>query len=246
MNSKELISQAKEIIHTFTKETSCFPKPKLEKLSGFFDHTFLSPSAEASDIKRLCEEAKKYGFCSVCVNPYWVSIARGELQKTDVGVTTVVGFPLGANSPKVKCEEAKVAIWEGADEIDMVQNIGLIKSGEFEAVSDEIKLIKETIGGNTLKLIIETAYLTDIEKVISCLLAKEAGADFVKTSTGFAKTGATIYDVALMRHTVGERVGVKAAGGIRTLADAIAMIQAGATRLGASSSVKIIEETKTL
>ncbi|MCD6097309.1 deoxyribose-phosphate aldolase [bacterium] len=246
MDSKELISRAKGIIHTFTKETSLFPKPRLEKLNSFFDHTLLSPSAGASEIKRLCEEAKRYGFYSVCVNPYWVSVARGELQKTDVRVTTVVGFPLGANSPKTKCEEAKVAIWEGADEIDMVQNIGLIKSLEFEAVSDEIRLIKETIGSNTLKLIIETAYLTDIEKVISCLLAKEAGADFVKTSTGFAKTGATVYDVALMRHAVGERVGVKAAGGIRTLADAIAMIQAGATRLGASSSVKIIEETKTL
>src|SRR5689334_14647750 len=208
------------------------------------DHTLLKPEASESDIKKLCDEAAQYGFASVCVNPGWVKKAVEFLKGSGVPVCTVIGFPLGATLPDVKAYETRRAIFDGAQEVDMVINIGALKSGDDCAVEDDIRSVVEAAHENHIlcKVIIETALLTDEEKVRACLAAKNAGADFVKTSTGFSKGGATAHDVALMRKTVGRSLGVKASGGVKGIDDARAMFEAGATRIGASVGVKIAQE----
>ena len=212
--------------------------------AGFVDHTLLKPEATEADITRLCEEAARYRFASVCVNPSWVKTAACVLRGSGVPVCTVVGFPLGATLADVKAYETRRAMFDGAREIDMVINIGALKSGDDCAVEYDIRAVVEAAHGEgvLVKTIIETALLTDEEKVRACLSAKRAGADFVKTSTGFAKSGATVADVALMRRTVGPDLGVKAAGGVKGIEDARAMLEAGATRIGASVGVKIAQE----
>lgn len=212
--------------------------------ASLIDHTLLKPEAAEADIKKLCEEAAQFGFASVCVNPAWVKKAAQFLKGTSVPVCTVIGFPLGATLPDVKAFEARRAIFNGAQEVDMVINIGALKSGDDCIVEDDIRAVVEAAHENGVlcKVIIETALLTDDEKVRACLASKNAGADFVKTSTGFAKGGATADDVALMRHTVGSSLGVKASGGVKGIDDARAMFEAGATRIGASVGVKIAQE----
>lgn len=205
------------------------------------DHTLLAPDATESQIKKICDEAKEHHFASVCVNPGWVSFCAKELKGTDSKVCTVIGFPLGATSTKSKEEELKQAIIDGAEELDMVINIGKLKDHQDEYVENEIHALKQLCGNLVLKVIIETCLLTDEEKVRVCLLAKKAGADFVKTSTGFSKGGATKEDVALMRKTVGPEMGVKASGGVRTKEDMEAMIKAGATRIGTSHGCELIK-----
>lgn len=217
--------------------------PADKSLAGMIDHTLLKPDATADMIAQLCFEARKYHFASVCVNPTHVKLSAELLRDTDVKVCTVTGFPLGATPPEVKAFETQKAIQDGATEIDMVINIGALKAGDHELVARDIREVVSVAhaAGALVKVIIETALLTDEEKIVASLLAKEAGADFVKTSTGFSGGGATAHDVALMRRVVGPDVGVKAAGGIRTQADAEQMVAAGATRLGASAGVKIIQ-----
>ena len=204
------------------------------------DHTLLKQDAQPEQIIKLCEEAKQFDFMSVCVNPAYVPLAAECLKGSNVKVCTVIGFPLGSNLTRTKVDETVQAIANGADEIDMVINVGMLKAHQDEYVKEEISLIRQASLGHILKVIIETCLLTDEEKVRACLLAKEAGADFVKTSTGFSKGGATVEDVALMRKTVGPDMGVKASGGIRTHEDMIRMINAGATRIGTSNGTKII------
>ena len=205
------------------------------------DHTLLAPDATEGQIKKICDEAKEHHFASVCVNPSWVSFCAKELKGTDSKVCTVIGFPLGATSTKSKEEELKQAIADGAEELDMVINIGKLKDHQDEYVENEIHALKQLCGNLVLKVIIETCLLTDEEKVRVCLLAKKAGADFVKTSTGFSKGGATKEDVALMRKTVGPEMGVKASGGVRTREDMEDMIKAGATRIGTSHGCELIK-----
>ena len=205
------------------------------------DHTLLAPDATESQIKKICDEAKEHHFASVCVNPSWVSFCAKELKGTDSKVCTVIGFPLGATSTKSKEEELKQAIADGAEELDMVINIGKLKDHQDEYVENEIHALKQLCGNLVLKVIIETCLLTDEEKVRVCLLAKKAGADFVKTSTDFSKGGATKEDVALMRKTVGPEMGVKASGGVRTREDMEDMIKAGATRIGTSHGCELIK-----
>ena len=204
------------------------------------DHTLLKPDATPEQIIKLCDEAKQFDFMSVCVNPAYVPLASACLQGSDVKVCTVIGFPLGMNLTRNKIDEAKLAISQGADEIDMVINVGMLKAGENDYVKEEIRELKSVAGKNVLKVIIETCLLTDEEKVRVCRLAKEAGADFVKTSTGFSTGGATAHDVKLMRETVGPEMGVKASGGVRTHEDLLAMVEAGASRIGTSNGTKII------
>ena len=211
------------------------------KLNKYIDHTLLKPDASQEQIATLIEEAKKYDFASVCVNPTWVSFAAQALKGTDVKVCTVIGFPLGANTPKLKAFETSDAIRNGANEIDMVINIGALKSQNFDLVEKDIRAVVEAAKGTLVKVIIETCLLTDEEKVKACQIAQKAGADFVKTSTGFSTGGANVTDVALMRKTVGPDMGVKASGGARSYEDALAFIEAGATRIGASSGVAIME-----
>ena len=211
------------------------------KLNKYIDHTFLKPDAQQEQIEKLIEEAKAYGFASVCVNPTWVNFAAEGLCDSDVKVCTVIGFPLGANTPFVKACETKNAIQNGAEEIDMVINIGLLKQGNDQAVEDDMRAVVEASGDKLVKVIIEACLLTDEEKVRACQLAVKAGVDFVKTSTGFSTGGATISDVKLMRQTVGPDIGVKAAGGARSLEDAMAFIEAGATRIGTSAGVTIMK-----
>lgn len=212
--------------------------------ASLIDHTLLKPEASEADIKKLCDEAAQFGFASVCVNPGWVKKASDFLRGTSVPVCTVIGFPLGATLSDVKAYEARRAIFDGAREVDMVINVGALKSGDDCLVEDDIRAVADAAHENGVlcKVIIETALLTDAEKVRACLAAKNAGADFVKTSTGFAKGGATVDDVALMRRTVGSALGVKASGGVKGIDDARAMFEAGATRIGASVGVKIAQE----
>ncbi|MEW6040703.1 MAG: deoxyribose-phosphate aldolase [Elusimicrobiota bacterium] len=207
------------------------------------DHTLLKANATQEEIGKLCEEAKKYHFASVCVNPGYVSMCSNLLRGSGVRVCTVIGFPLGATTPTVKAIEARDAIANGADEIDMVINVGELKSGNYQLVLDDIKAVREATKGKILKVILETAYLSKEEKIKGCLLAKDAGADFVKTSTGFGPSGATVEDIKLMRQTVGPLMGIKASGGIRTTEDAKKMVEAGATRIGASASVAIVSSS---
>ncbi|HEM4129316.1 TPA: deoxyribose-phosphate aldolase [Streptococcus suis] len=214
------------------------------KLNKYIDHTILKPETTKEQVAQILAEAKEYDFASVCVNPTWVAYAAQELKDSDVKVCTVIGFPLGANTPAVKAFETKDAIENGADEIDMVINIGALKSKNDELVLEDIQAVVAASGDKLVKVIIETCLLTDEEKVKACQLSKEAGADFVKTSTGFSTGGATVEDVALMRKTVGPDMGVKASGGARSYEDAIAFIDAGATRIGASSGVAIMKGEK--
>lgn len=211
-------------------------------IASYIDHTLLKADATMDDITRIAGEAASYGFASVCVNPCWVPLCRKLLEGTGVKVCTVVGFPLGASSSTAKAAETAAAVEDGADEIDMVVNIGYLRSGMDDEVLGDIKAVREACRGKVLKVIIEACLLTDEEKIRACRLAEEAGADFVKTSTGFSSGGATVADVALMRKAVGGRLKVKAAGGIRTLADARAMIGAGASRIGASAGIAIVRE----
>ena len=211
------------------------------QLERMIDSTNLRPDATTEDIKKLCRDAKKYNFASVCVNPCFVSLAADLLISVEVKVCTVIGFPLGTATPESKVFEAKDAVRNGADEIDMVINIGALKDKKYEIVKKEIKDIVDVVGKVVVKVIIETCYLTDEEKIKACLIAKEAGAHFVKTSTGFGPKGATAEDVALMRKTVGPNMGIKASGGIRTIDDAVKMINAGANRIGTSRAVEIVE-----
>ncbi len=215
-------------------------------LARYIDHTLLRPDASAAEIDRLCAEAAEHGFAAVCINPTWVRRAAENLRGTDVAVASVIGFPFGAGTSEVKALEARRAIRDGAREIDMVINIGALKSGMHDLVREDIARVSDACreAGAANKVIIETALLSDEEKVIACRLAQQAKADMVKTSTGYAKGGATVFDVALMRETVGPGMGVKAAGGIRTVEDVQDMIAAGATRIGASAGVAIVTGEK--
>lgn len=210
------------------------------KYNKLIDHTLLKQDATPEQIVKLCEEAKEFDFMSVCVNPAYVPLAAKCLEGSDVKVCTVIGFPLGMNLTRTKVEEAQLAIKEGADEIDMVINAGMLKAGHDDYVEEEIRELKSVAGSRVLKVIIETCLLTDEEKVRACVASKNAGADFVKTSTGFSTGGATAHDVALMRKTVGPEMGVKASGGVRTHEDLINMVEAGANRIGTSNGTKII------
>ena len=211
-------------------------------LARYIDHTLLNPAATGEDIDRMCEEAVEYGFASVCVNPAWVRRTAGGLRGSSVVACSVVGFPFGATTPEIKAMEARRALRDGAREVDMVINVGALKSGDYDLVQQDIARVVDAAHevGAVCKVIIETALLTDEEKVIASALAKAAKADFVKTSTGYGPGGATVYDVALMRETVGPLLGVKASGGVKTSADAEDLIAAGATRIGASAGIQIV------
>jgi deoxyribose-phosphate aldolase len=215
-------------------------------VAAMIDHTLLKPDATRADVEKLCREAAEFGFATVCVNPAWVSLAAARLRGSGVGVCSVVGFPLGATTGDVKQYETRRAIFDGAAEIDMVINVGALKSGDLRTVERDIEAVVDACRpcGVLSKVIIEAALLTDEEKITACTLAKAAGADFVKTSTGFGPGGATAADVALMRRVVGAGMGVKAAGGVRDLEGLKAMVAAGATRVGASAGVKIVQETR--
>ncbi|MDD4570117.1 MAG: deoxyribose-phosphate aldolase [Tepidanaerobacteraceae bacterium] len=216
------------------------------ELAKYIDHTLLKATATFEDIKLLCLEAKEYGFYSVCVNSYYVKHVVNILRGSNINVAVTVGFPLGAMSTSSKVFEAAEAVKAGASEVDMVMNVGLLKSGDFYAVQEDIaqvvKIVKETNSKAKVKVILEMGYLDENEKVSACQLAKAAKADFVKTSTGFGSGGATVEDVAIMRKLVGDSMGVKASGGIRDLKTALAMIEAGATRIGSSSGIAIIQD----
>ncbi len=223
-----------------------------QELARLIDHTALKPDTTEARIRTLCDEARRYGFAAVCVNPCYVPLAAELLQGSAVAVCTVVGFPLGANRTAIKAAEAEQAIRDGAAELDMVLNIGFLKSGRLQEVLEDIRAVVDVARAarppagrdrTLVKVILETALLTDAEKETACRLALEAGADFVKTSTGFAGGGATVEDVALMRRVVGDRMGVKASGGIRTRAQAEALVAAGANRLGTSAGVALIQDT---
>jgi deoxyribose-phosphate aldolase len=217
---------------------------KRNELARLIDHTMLKPEATPAEIERLCEEALRYRFASVCVNPAYVPLAATKLAETEVAVCTVIGFPLGATTTTAKACEAEQALDDGATELDMVLFIGALKAGDRERVEEDIAAVARIChdGGGLLKVIIETALLSDEEKVLACEVAQDADADFVKTSTGFAASGAKLEDVRLMRETVGPDIGVKAAGGIHSYEEAMAMIEAGANRIGASAGVRIVEE----
>ena len=216
----------------------------VETLAGVIDHTLLKPFATPEQVSTLCTEAKKYNFAAVCVNPVFVSQVARELMGGGVKTCCVIGFPLGASSPLNKAEETRLAVQQGADEVDMVVNIGYLKSGDAAFVEQDIRGVVEAAESAVVKVIIETCYLEDDEKRKACELSVQAGAHFVKTSTGFGSGGATVEDIRLMRATVGDSCQIKASGGIRTLDDALGMLEAGADRLGVSSGVAIVEELR--
>mgnify|MGYP002662462090 CR=1 FL=1 len=217
----------------------------MENLSEYIDHTMLKADASQAEIIKLCQEAKQYDFYSVCINPNFVELAAKELKDSSVKVCTVIGFPLGASTSNTKAFETKDAIEKGATEVDMVINISKLKDKKDQEVLEDIMAVVDSSNGKALvKVIIETCLLTDEEKERACLLSKQAGANFVKTSTGFSTGGATKQDIALMRKTVGEKIGVKASGGVRTYEDAVTMIESGATRIGASASIAIVTNSK--
>ena len=216
----------------------------MENINRLIDHTLLKPDAKQEEIEKLCAEAIKYHFMSVCVNPCNVNLCAKLLRGSDVKVCTVIGFPLGANISKTKIEETKYCLENGASEIDMVINIGRLKDKDYDYVENEIREIKNVCKDNILKVILETCLLSDEEIVKACQLSQNAGADFVKTSTGFSKGGATTHAVKLMRETVKDALGVKASGGIHSYEEAMAMVEAGANRIGASSGIKIVEGAK--
>lgn len=252
MNLSEIISEEniKKILNDFSKQENksnrTFEKIQPEKLAGMIDHTLLKPEANKGELKQLCDEAIQYNFASVCVNPVNVELCFELVKSSKVKVCTVIGFPLGANTIETKLREAEESIKNGAEELDMVINVGRLKDKDYEFVFNDLKAVATTAKRNYCisKVILETCLLTDEEKIVACLIAKEAGIDFVKTSTGFSKVGATVYDVSLMKFVVGNNLKVKASGGIRSFEDAAAMINAGAERLGASAGVKIIAGQK--
>jgi deoxyribose-phosphate aldolase len=211
-----------------------------EELAAMIDHTLLKPAAAEHDIKKLCAEAREYRFWSVCVNSAWVRCVKQLLTGSGVNVCAVTGFPLGAMSSEAKAEETRIAVKDGAGEIDMVINLGFLKSGKIDAVQEDIAAVKRACNGRLLKVIIETCLLTDEEKVLACKLARQGGADFVKTSTGFSSGGATQDDVRLMSKSIPDTMGVKASGGIKTYDDAVKMIAAGAARIGTSNGIAIL------
>lgn len=211
-----------------------------KKWNKLIDHTLLKANASKTNITKLCDEAMQYDFASVCVNPVWVSYCAEYLKESDVRVCTVIGFPLGANTSKVKAYEAKMAIEEGANEVDMVINIGALKAGDMDTVYQDIQAVVDASQGHCVKVIIETCLLTDEEKVLACQQAMKAKATFVKTSTGFSTGGATVHDVALMKQTVGDHCEVKASGGVKTFEDMEAMVNAGASRIGTSSGISLM------
>lgn len=212
-------------------------------IASIIDHTLLKPEATLAMIENLCKEAMEFGFAAVCVNPYYVKNAKILLKGSNVKVATVIGFPLGANTKEVKAFEARKAIEDGADEIDMVINIGALKDKDYDYVRDDIRAVVEAVKGKAIvKVIIETCLLNEEEKIMACQLSKEAGADYVKTSTGFSTGGATVEDIKLIKKTIGDSMKIKASGGIRDFETAKAMVEAGASRIGASSSVKIVNE----
>ncbi len=216
----------------------------MKSYNKFIDHTLLKPNADAEMIKQLCAEAKIHDFASVCVNPYWVSYCKELLCDSDVKVCTVIGFPLGASTSIVKAYETSQAVIDGADELDMVINIGLLKQGLIDEVAQDISAVVKAANGKTVKVIIETCLLTDQEKIGACQAAVKANADFVKTSTGFSTGGATITDVELMKKNITSTMQVKASGGVKTFDDMLMMIDAGATRIGTSSGVKLVRGDK--
>jgi deoxyribose-phosphate aldolase len=222
------------------------PEEARRNIAQLIDHTLLKPEATPADIIRLCEDAKEYQFAAVCLNPAFVELGANCLYNSKVNLATVIGFPLGANTIEIKAAEVTQAVERGATELDMVINIGHLKANDLEYVEDDIHAVVDAANGNLVKVIIETALLTDEEKRTACRLALKAGAHFVKTSTGFSKSGATVEDVRLMRMEVGDDMGVKASGGIRSFADAMKMVAAGANRLGTSAGVQIVRESKLL
>jgi deoxyribose-phosphate aldolase len=214
-------------------------------IAFMIDHSLLKPEVTKEEIRRLCDEGKRYEFASVCVNPVWVSLCMDLLRGSGVKICTVSGFPLGANETEVKAKEAEMAIKEGADEIDMVANIGALRSGDFRWVEEDIKAVRHATGkGKILKVIIETAVLINEEKIRATQIIMACGADFVKTSTGFGYSGATVEDVMLLKKVVGDKIRIKASGGIRDYNSALELIKAGASRIGTSSGVKIVEQSK--
>jgi deoxyribose-phosphate aldolase len=239
-NTKEIIAAGASRVSASEKLTKIDPT-----VAALIDHTILKPEATRNDVVKICREAREYRFASVCVNPYWVPLVKAELSGSPVKVCTVVGFPLGATSTEAKVAETAAALRAGAQEIDMVINIGALRSGDTDAVRNDIQAVVRIAheAGAIVKVILETALLDDTQKTVASKICKSAGADFVKTSTGFSTAGATVHDIALMRAAVGPNIGVKASGGIRTLQDVQAMTAAGATRIGASASVKIVEAT---
>jgi len=248
MSRKELVTEeiVKKILNDFSQFEKSNNKPivnlSAQELAGMIDHTLLKPDATIAEIKQLCEEAMQFNFVSVCVNPSYVESCFELIKSSNVKVCAVVGFPLGAATTQTKTLEAEEAIKNGAEELDMVINIGRLKDNGYDYVLNDIKAITSVAKKYLClsKVIFETCLLSDEEKVIACLLSKEAGADFVKTSTGFSKSGATVQDVSLMKFVVEDKLKVKASGGIRSYADAIAMVNAGASRLGTSAGIKII------
>jgi deoxyribose-phosphate aldolase len=242
----DILTQANVYEQALPPQPDQQPLPEGAAIAIWIDHTLLKPEATAAQVKTLCQEAQQYRFASVCVNPAYVPLAAGLLRDAPVKVCTVVGFPLGATLPTFKLIETLACLAAGATEIDMVLNIGALKSEAFGQTLNEIQAVVQVAHNQQalVKVILETALLSRREKIIACLISRQAGADFVKTSTGFSTGGATVDDVALMRRVVGPAMGVKASGGIRTLANAQAMIRAGATRLGASAGVKILQEAQ--
>ena len=242
--SEEIISKLKKLSPSDTfsiDSSSCIKTKSRAEIAKYIDHTLLKPDATEAEVKKLCEEAIQYGFFSVCINPAWTAYCAKKLRGTGVKVCTVVGFPLGATDSRTKAFETRNAIENGADEIDMVINVGALRNGDLKTVETDLRAVLTACRSTTTtKAIIETCLLSDEEKIAASQLAKKVGYDFVKTSTGFSTAGATAYDVALMRRIVGPKMGVKASGGIRTYEDALLMIESGATRLGCSSSVKIV------
>ena len=238
---EKLIDQAAERIQSITAEAVvAVDELSKEALAGYIDHTLLKPEATSDDIITLCEEAKQYTFASVCVHPSWVMNCLELLEGSPVIMCSVVGFPLGSNTSETKALEAEELVSLGVKEIDMVLNVGRLKEKDYTFVFEDIQQVVDTAGGADVKVILETCLLNEREKIAGCVLSKEAGAHFVKTSTGFSKAGATVQDIQLMRRVVGPEMGVKAAGGIRDYNTAIAMLRAGATRIGASASVDIV------
>jgi deoxyribose-phosphate aldolase len=255
MDQKELVEQITKAVIAKLQQTDTSASPSTQppaaptaenlllpgELARYIDHTILKPEASADDVAKVCDEAIQHNFYSVCVNTTWTEFCARRLRGTGVKLAVVVGFPLGAMDGRAKGFEARHAVELGADEIDMVMNVGALKSGRLAEVEEDIRWVRRSIRQKTiLKVILETALLTDEEKILACQISRKANADFVKTSTGFSKGGATAHDIALMRRTVGPKMGVKASGGVRDYEGAIAMIRAGATRIGASSSVAII------
>ena len=236
MNFEELKLRAKKI------EQGNYQIISRDEVATLIDHTNLKPTSTPSDIENLIEEAIRHRFKTICINPCYVKLAAQKLEGSRIEVCTVIGFPLGQNTTEIKIRETERALEDGASEFDMVLNVGKLKAGDYEYVKNEIAAIKKIVGDKILKVIIETAYLEDTEKVKATELIIEAGADFVKTSTGFGPGGATVYDVLILSAVVQGKIGVKAAGGIRSYEDALKMITAGATRIGASRSVQIVTE----